>query len=92
MLRLPATARPGDTISLRFEDQSAINTIVRECAQECIAAGDLTSADWAHLSTARSLQVTFPAAGRQRVLLALPTEGLADAIVALTHAELPAGH
>jgi hypothetical protein len=88
MLRVPATARPGDAISVRFEDQATIKTIVRECATECLAAGDLTSADWAHLSTAKSLQVTFPAAGGQLVLLDLPVSGLADAIGALDRAEI----
>ena len=90
MLRLPATARAGDAISLRFDDQTAINTMVRECATECLATGDLTSAEWAHLSTAKSLKVMFPAAGRQWVLLDLPTEGLSEAILALDRAELAA--
>jgi Invasion associated locus B (IalB) protein len=90
MLRVPATARAGDAISLRFEDQTAITTIVRECAAECLAAGDLTGADWTHLSTAKSLQVTFPAAGGQRVLLDLPVQGLAEAVRALDRAEIPA--
>ena len=90
MLRLPATARPGDAISLRLDDQSAIKTIVRECATECLAAGDLTSADWTHLSTTKSLQVTFPAPGGQLVLLDLPIPGLADALGALDRAETPA--
>jgi invasion associated locus B (IalB) protein len=90
MLRVPATAQPGDAISLRFEDQTTVQAVVRECAAECLAAGDLTSADWAHLSTAKSLQVTFPAAGHQMVLLDLPVQGLAEAVRALDTAELPA--
>ena len=90
MLRVPATARPGDAISLRFEDQATIRTVVRECAAECLAAGDLTNADWAHLSTAKSLQVTFPAAGGQLVLLDVPIDGLAEAVTALDRAETQA--
>ena len=90
MLRLPATARAGDAISLRFDDETVITTIVRDCAAtECLAAGTLSDSDWAHLSAAKSLRVTFPAAGRQWVLLDLPVEGLAAAVAALSRAELP---
>lgn len=87
MLRLPATARPGDIISLRFEDQAVVNTMVRNCtATECLAAATLSPSDWAHLSDAKSLQVAFPALGRQWVLLNLPVDGLSAAMDALGRA------
>ncbi len=42
MLRLPPTARAGDVITLRFDDLSVVNTMVRDCdAKECLAAGTL---------------------------------------------------
>ena len=89
MLRLPVTARPGDAVGLRFDDGTVVQTMVRDCAAtECLAAGTLTTADWEHLSTARSLQVTFPAVDRQWVLLDLPVQGLSTAIAALTRAEI----
>jgi len=90
MLRLPVTARPGDAIGLRFDDGAEVQTKVRDCAPtECLAAGTLTASDWDHLSTARSLQVSFPAANRQWVLLDLPVDGLSTAIAALKRAEIP---
>jgi invasion protein IalB len=90
MLRLPATARPGDVIILRFEDQTVVNTTVRDCsATECLAAATLSPSDWAHLSGAKSLQVAFPALGRQWVLLNLPVDGLTAAIDALDRAATP---
>jgi invasion protein IalB len=89
MLRLPVTARPGDPVALRFDDGAVVQTMVRDCAKsECLAAGTLTQADWEHLSTAKSLQVTFPATGRQWVLLELPLQGLSTAIAALQRAEI----
>jgi invasion protein IalB len=90
MLRLPATAQPGDTITLRFDDGATVKTMVRDCAAaECLATGALSEADWNRLASAKSLQVTFPVAGRQWVLLDLPVEGLAMAIAALARAENP---
>jgi invasion protein IalB len=90
MLRLPPTAQPGDTIALRFDDGSTIKTMVRDCAAaECLATGALSEADWDRLASAKSLQVTFPVAGRQWVLLDLPVEGLATAMAALARAENP---
>ena len=90
MLRIPVTARPGDPVALRFEDGAQVPTMVRDCAAtECLAAGSLTDAEWDHLSTAKSLQVTFPVTGRQWVLLDLPLEGLPAAIAALHRAEIP---
>jgi invasion protein IalB len=89
MLRVPATARPGDAIGLRFDNGPMVQTFVRDCAAaECLAAGTLTTADWDKLSTAKSLQVSFPATGRQWVLLDLPLAGLSTAIAALTRAEI----
>jgi len=91
MLRLPSTARAGDVITLRFDDETEVRTMVRACAgTECMAAGTLSDADWTRLSAARSFQVTFPAAGRQWVLLNLPVEGLAAAIAAMDRAEISA--
>jgi invasion protein IalB len=90
MLRLPATARAGDIIALRFEDQAVVNTTVRDCtATECLAAATLSPSDWAQLSGAKSLQVAFPALGRQWVLLNLPVDGLTAAIDALDRAATP---
>jgi len=90
MLRLPPTAQPGDAISLRFGDGATIKTMVRDCAAaECLATGVLSEADWNRLASAKRLQVTFPVAGRQWVLLDLPVEGLATAIAALARAENP---
>jgi len=89
MLRLPVTARAGDPVGLQFEDGAVVQTLVRDCgAAECVAAGTLTQADWDHLSTATSLQVRFPATGRQWALLDLPLQGLSAAIAALERAEI----
>jgi len=89
MLRLPVTARAGDPVTLRFGDGAVVQTLVRDCAKtECLAVGTLTRADWDHLSTAKSLQVSFPATGRQWVLLDLPLQGLSTAIAALQLAEI----
>jgi len=41
------------------------------------------------LALAKSLQVTFPVADRQWVLLDLPVEGLSTAMAALARAENP---
>ncbi|HEY4264149.1 MAG TPA: hypothetical protein VGM72_02440 [Micropepsaceae bacterium] len=66
MLRLPVTARPGDMVGFRFDDGAMAQTKVRDCAAtECLAAWTLSGSDWRHLSAARSLQVIFPATGRQ---------------------------
>jgi invasion protein IalB len=90
MLRLPATAQPGDTISLRFDDGTSVKTMVRDCAAaECLATGALSEADWNRLASAKSLQVTFPVAAGQWVRLDLPVEGLATAMAALARAENP---
>jgi invasion protein IalB len=90
MLRLPATAQPGDTISLRLDDGTTVKTMVRDCAAaECLATGAVSGADWNRLASAKSLQVTFPVAGRQWVLLDLPVEGLSTAMAALARAENP---
>jgi|GEM_PF-2299933 len=92
MLRLPPTARPGDVIAVRFDDGTTVKTVVRDCAEaECFATGALTEGDWTRLTVARSLQVTFPVAGRQWVLLDLSVEGLPAAIAALARAENPPG-
>jgi len=88
MLRLPPTARAGDVITLRFDDSSVVNAMVRDCADtECLAAGTLSPEDWQHLSATNSLQVTFPALARQWVILNLPVQGLAAAIDAYNRAD-----
>ena len=88
MLRLPPTARAGDPVGLRFDDGAVVQTPVRNCTTtQCLAAGTLTAFDWEHLSLAKSLQVTFPVAGGQWVLLAIPVQGLSAAIAALKQAE-----
>jgi len=90
MLRLPPTAQPGDTITLKFDDGAIVKTMVRDCAaSECFATGALSEADWNRLALAKSLQVTFPVADRQWVLLDLPVEGLSTAMAALARAENP---
>src|SRR4051812_27242702 len=84
MLRLPPTAQPGDTINLRFDDGTIVKTMVRDCAAaECFATGALSESEWGRLASAKSLQVTFPVANRQWVLLDVPVEGLSTAIAAL---------
>jgi hypothetical protein len=89
MLRLPVTARTGDPVGLRFDDGAVVQTPVRDCARtECLAVGTLTPVQWKHLSAAKSLQVRFPATGRQWVLLDLPLQGLSTAIAALQLAEI----
>jgi invasion protein IalB len=90
MLRLPATAQPGDTINLRLDDGTTVKTMVRDCAStECLATGALSESDWNRLASAKSLQVTFPVAAGQWVRLDLPVEGLATAMAALARAENP---
>jgi invasion protein IalB len=90
MLRLPPTAQPGDAISLKFDDGAVVKAMVRDCAaSECFATGAMSEADWNRLASAKSLQVTFPVADRQWVLLDLPVEGLSTAMAALARAENP---
>ena len=90
MLRLPPTAQPGDAISLKFDDGAVVKAMVRDCAaSECFATGAMSEADWNRLALAKSLQVTFPVADRQWVLLDLPVEGLSTAMAALARAENP---
>jgi invasion protein IalB len=87
MLRLPATARDGDVITLHFDNRASVTTIVRDCKpEECVAAGSLTSADWSRLSATKTLQVSFPVLHRQWVLLNVPVDGLSTAIAALSRA------
>jgi invasion protein IalB len=91
MLRLPPTAETGDPVRLRVDDGDIVTTMVRECADgECLAAGSLSAAEWDKLSQARTLQIAFPAAGKQAVLLDLPVDGLRDAIAAMDRAQIPA--
>lgn len=87
LIRLPATAEPGDVITLSFDNDAEIKTMVRDCSSECVATATFSGAEWARLSTARSLRVTFPLAGRQWVVLNLPVAGLSEAIAAMDRAE-----
>jgi invasion protein IalB len=93
MLRLPATAEAGDSVQLRVDDADVVATTVRECGDgECLAAGALTTAEWDKLAQARTLQIAFPAAGKQPVLLELSTEGLREAMSAISHAQVAVSH
>jgi invasion protein IalB len=93
MLRLPPTARAGDVITLRFDDSTAVKTMVRDCdANECLAAGTLAPDEWQHLSATNSLQIMFPALARQWVILNLPVEGLPAAMDALNRSDISSVH
>jgi invasion protein IalB len=89
MLRLPATAEAGDSVRLRVDDRDVVTTTVRECAGgECLAAGALTDTEWDKVMQARTLQIAFPAAGKQPVLLELSIEGLREAASAMSRAQI----
>jgi invasion protein IalB len=91
MLRLPPTAEAGDPVRLRVDEGDVVTTMVRECGGgECLAAGSLTSAEWDKLAQAKTLQIAFPAAGKQAVLLDLPVDGLREAMAAMGRAQIPA--
>jgi hypothetical protein len=91
MLRLPPTARAGDVVGLRLDGGYAVRTAVRDCtAQQCLAAGALSDEDWAHLVVTKALQISFPAANRQGVLVDLPVDGLTEAAGALARAQTQA--
>jgi len=93
MLRLPATAEAGDPVRLKVDDGDTVTTTVRECAGgECLAVGSLTDQEWDKLAQAKTLQVAFPAAGKQPVLLDLPVEGLREAMTAMRRAQIPAAN
>ncbi len=91
MLRLPPTAEMGDQVNLRMDEGDIVTTTVRECGGgECLAAGSLTAAEWDKLAQAKTLQIAFPAAGKQAVLLDLSVDGLREAMSAMSRAQLPA--
>lgn len=88
MVRLPATAQAGDSIGLRFDNRNDVKAMVRDCgAGQCIAAGNLSGEEWTRLRTAKAVQVRFPTAGGQMVLVDLKLEGLDAAIAAMMRAD-----
>jgi invasion protein IalB len=88
MLRLPPTAQTGDVALLRADDETRARVSVTACsATECAAGGPIADEDWEQLLDARSLQVAFPARNRQRVLVDIPVNGLADAAHAMAAAQ-----
>lgn len=88
MLRLPATARAGDTIVLRIDDTRVLRTPVRSCSDaECVAATGLSDEEWNELVAAGMVQIAFPIAAGQRVLVDVPMAGLEDATSAMNIAQ-----
>jgi invasion protein IalB len=88
MLRLPPTAHTGDVALLRADDTTRARVPVTACsANECVAGGPIAEEDWDELLDARSLRVAFPARNRQRVLVNVPMNGLADAAHAMSLAQ-----
>jgi hypothetical protein len=88
MLRLPPTARAGDAVGLRLDGGYGVHTVVRDCTpQQCLAAGALSDEDWARLVVTKALQISFPAANGQGVLVDLPVDGLTEAAGALARAQ-----
>jgi invasion protein IalB len=88
IFRLPRTAHDGDEIVLRADRAGRGRAVVRDCtAKECLAVGEISADDWQSILSATSLQVAFPAHNRQRVLVEIPTAGLADAAAAMKAAQ-----
>jgi invasion protein IalB len=88
VFRLPRTAHDGDEVVLRADRTSRARAIVRGCTEgECVAVGELTADGWERVVAAGTLQVAFPARNRQRVLVEIPTRGLADAAAAMKAAQ-----
>ncbi|MCH8858432.1 MAG: invasion associated locus B family protein [Proteobacteria bacterium] len=88
MLRLPPTARPGDRIVVWLDDSEAVETSVRDClVDECIAASDLSQAQWRRLIGAQSLQITFPTIDGQTAFVDLAVDGLVEAVAAMVVAQ-----
>lgn len=93
MLRLPPTAEAGDPVRLKVDDGDIVTTTVRECAAgECLAVSSLADGEWDKLARAKTLQIAFPAAGKQPVLLDLSVEGLREAMAAMSSAQTPASN
>ena len=88
MLRLPATLKPDDVVTLRDDDSFAIDAVVRECdEQECMAADSLTDEEWMRLVAADTLQVVFPFDETQLVSVDVGVNGLPAAVAALIEAQ-----
>ncbi len=88
MLRLPPTVHAGDVISLRIDSSHTLRTPVRNCTdKECIAAASLTDDNWSDLLSAGSVQIAFPIADNQKILVDLPMNGFEDAITAVNLAQ-----
>jgi invasion protein IalB len=88
MLRLPATLKPDDVVTLRSGENLAIDAAVRECDEaECMAADSLTDEEWANLVSADALQVVFALDDSQRVAVDVGVDGLPAAVIALNAAQ-----
>jgi len=88
MLRIPSTAHAGDAITVEMSNAEAMQTMVRECfLDECVAANDLSQADWRSLIDTEMLQITFPSIDGQTAYVDLPVEGLAEAVAAMDVAQ-----
>jgi invasion protein IalB len=88
IFRLPRTAHDGDEVTLRADRTARVRAIVQGCTEgECVAVGAFQAGTWDLVVNARTLQVAFPARNRQRVLVEIPTAGLADAAAAMKAAQ-----
>jgi invasion protein IalB len=89
MLRLPPTFRPGNSITLRIDQDRSVRTAVRDCTErECLAASDLSDEDWQRMIAAGELQVMFAVADGNMVFIDLGVDGLAEAAAALDVAQV----
>jgi invasion protein IalB len=90
MLRLPATLKEGDTVTIRDRDAFTFDVVARDCSErECIAAASLSAEQWDGITRAAALEVVFPLDETQRVSVYVPTDGLGDALSALREAQAP---
>ena len=88
MLRLPATLKADDVVTLRNGESFAIDAVVRECdEEECMAADSLTDEEWMRLVAADALQVVFPFDETQLVSVDVGVNGLPAAVAALIEAQ-----
>jgi invasion protein IalB len=88
MLRLPPTVHAGDIITMRVDDAHTLRTPVRDCGEkECLAAASLSDDDWNDLTAAGTVEIAFPIADKQRILVDLPMNGIQDAVDAMTTAQ-----
>jgi invasion protein IalB len=89
MLRLPPTFRPGNSITLRIDQDRIVRTAVRDCSErECVAASDLSDEDWQRLIMASELQVMFAVQSGSNVFVDLGVDGLSEAAAALDMAQI----